>query len=160
MYGWLIKSTTYFWFLLELHTDLNLSSVTGHQNMMSGLYYVLCACHTGACRPTLCKLQVPRFSYNWWRFQAWDTVKDSTDNSGIDKAETSLEWQEYFSQLQDTTDALPCHINLPTLTAELQRRIQAMEVKCYCKIFHTKAMLPMRKSVPRSSRQLDHMKTS
>ena len=47
-----------------------------------------------------------------------------------------------------------------TLTAEQKRRIQAMEVKCYCKIFHTKAMLPMRKSVPRSSRQLDHMKTS
>ena len=38
---------------------------------------------------------------------------DSTDNSSIDKAETSLGWQEYFSQLQDTTDALPCHIHLP-----------------------------------------------
>ena len=37
----------------------------------------------------------------------------STDNSSIDKAETSLDWQEYFSQLQDTTDALPCHIHLP-----------------------------------------------
>ena len=34
-------------------------------------------------------------------------------NSSIDKAETSLDWQEYFSQLQDTTDALPCHIHLP-----------------------------------------------
>ena len=31
----------------------------------------------------------------------------------FDKAETSLDWQEYFSQLQDTTDALPCHIHLP-----------------------------------------------
>ncbi|WP_294059727.1 hypothetical protein [Thiolapillus sp.] len=39
-----------------------------------------------------------------------------------------------------------------TLTAELQRRIQAMEM--------TKTMLPTRKSVPRSSRQLDHTKTS
>ena len=27
--------------------------------------------------------------------------------------ETSLERQEYFSQFQDTTDALPCHIHLP-----------------------------------------------
>ena len=27
--------------------------------------------------------------------------------------ETTLDWQEYFSQLQDTTDALPCHIHLP-----------------------------------------------
>ena len=33
--------------------------------------------------------------------------------SSVDKAETSLEWQEYFSQLQDTNDALPCHIHLP-----------------------------------------------
>ena len=57
------------------------------------------------------KLQLPRFSYNWWGFQAWDTLQDSTYN--IDKAETSLEWKEYFSQLQDTTDALPCHIHLP-----------------------------------------------
>ena len=52
-----------------------------------------------------------------------------------------------------------------TLTAELQRRIQAMEMRCYRKILHkilhtTKTMLPTRKSVPRSSRQLDHMKIS
>ena len=37
----------------------------------------------------------------------------STENSSIDKAEPSLEIQEYFSQFQDTTDALPCHIHLP-----------------------------------------------
>ena len=52
-------------------------------------------------------------SYNWWGFQAWDTLQSSTDNSSTDKVETSLEWQEYFSQLQDTTDALPRHIHLP-----------------------------------------------
>ena len=40
-------------------------------------------------------------------------LQDSTDNSSIDKDETSLDWQEYFSQLQDTTDALSCHIHLP-----------------------------------------------
>ena len=40
-------------------------------------------------------------------------VQDSTDNSSIDKVEASLESQEYFSQSQDTTDALPCHIHLP-----------------------------------------------
>ena len=42
-----------------------------------------------------------------------------------------------MSQFQDTTDALPSHIHLPvswTLTAELQRRIQAMEMRCYHKI--------------------------
>ena len=52
-------------------------------------------------------------SYNWWGFQAWDTLQDSTDNSSIDKAETGLDWQEYFSQLQDTTNVLPCDIHLP-----------------------------------------------
>ena len=29
----------------------------------------------------------------------WDTPRDSRGNSSIDKVETSLEWQEYFSQL-------------------------------------------------------------
>ena len=69
-------------------------------------------------------------------------LQDSTDNSSTDKVETSLDWQEYFSQLQDTTDALPCHIHLLytceswTLTTELQRGIQAIEIGCYCKILH------------------------
>ena len=39
--------------------------------------------------------------------------RDSTDNSSIDKAEFSLEWQEYFSQLRDMTDAFSCHTLLP-----------------------------------------------
>ena len=47
------------------------------------------------------------------RFQAWDTLQVSTDNSSIDKVETSLEQLEQFSQLQDMTEALPCHIHLP-----------------------------------------------
>ena len=63
------------------------------------------------------KLQVPGLSYNWWGFQAWDTLQYSTDNSSIDKVETSFEWLEHFFQFQDATgalmtDALPCHINL------------------------------------------------
>ena len=47
------------------------------------------------------------------------------------------------------------------LTAELQKRIQAMEMKCYRKIlqFHTKTMLATKKSVPKSFRQSDHRKT-
>ena len=59
------------------------------------------------------KIQVPGLSYNWWGFQAWDTLQNNTDNSSIDKAQTSLEWQNNLSQLQDTTDALHCHIHLP-----------------------------------------------
>ena len=44
-----------------------------------------------------------------------------------------------FCQFQDMTDMLPCHIRLPceswTFTAELHRRICAMEMRCYCKMF-------------------------
>ena len=56
------------------------------------------------------KFQMPGLSYNWWGFQAGDTLQDSTDNSST---EPCFEWQEYFSQFQDTTDVLPCHIHLP-----------------------------------------------
>ena len=45
-----------------------------------------------------------------------------------------MERQEHISQFQDTSDALPCHIRL--LTAELQRRIRAMEIGCYRKVIH------------------------
>ena len=49
-----------------------------------------------------------------------------------------------------------------TLTAELQRRIQAMEIRCFARYYasHTKTLLPTRKFEPRFSRQLDHTKTS
>ena len=49
-----------------------------------------------------------------------------------------------------------------TLTAELQRRIQAMEMRCSARYYasHTKTVLPTRKSVPRSSRHLDRKKIS
>ena len=50
-----------------------------------------------------------------------------------------------------------------TLTAELQRRVQAMEMRWCCMIPHIQRpckLLPTRKSIPRSSRQSDHMKTS
>ena len=43
------------------------------------------------------KLQVAGLSYNWRGFQAWDTLQDSTDDSSIDKIETSLEWQAFLS---------------------------------------------------------------
>ena len=49
-----------------------------------------------------------------------------------------------------------------TLTAELQRRIQAMEMRCYRKILHIlyKDHVTNEEVVPRSRRQLDHMKIS
>ena len=75
------------------------------------------------------------------REQAWDTLTDIPDNSSIDKIETSLVWREYFSQFQDSTAVLLYHIYLPVHlwiidppTAELQRKIQTMEMRCYHKI--------------------------
>ena len=48
------------------------------------------------------------------------------------------------------------------LTAELRRRMQAMERGATARYYasHTKTILSTRKSLPRSSRQLDHTKTS
>ena len=88
--------------------------------------------------------QVPstELSYNWWGFQAWDTLHDSTDNSSIDKVETSLEWQVYFSQFQIrlmpslVTSILLYACESWTLTAELKRRKEAMEMMCYHTILH------------------------
>ena len=55
----------------------------------------------------------------------------------------SLERQEYCSQVQDTTDALPCHIHLLCMLVNhgpsqqsFKRRIQAIEIRCYRKILH------------------------
>ena len=49
-----------------------------------------------------------------------------------------------------------------TLTAELQRRTQAMEIGAIARYYayHTKTMLPTRKSVPISYKQSDRIKTS
>ena len=45
-----------------------------------------------------------------------------------------------------------------TLTTEFQRRIQAMEMRCYLKVLHIlyKDHVTNEKSVPRSSRQFHH----
>ena len=48
-----------------------------------------------------------------------------------------------------------------TLTAELQRRVQAMEMRCYRKILRISYKDHVTdEKVPRSSRRSDHMKTS
>ena len=68
-------------------------------------------------------------------FQALDTFHNSKDDSSIDMVETSLERQKHFAQFKNAADALPCHIHFLhacaswALTAELQRRIRAMEIR-------------------------------
>ena len=73
-------------------------------------------------------------------------------------------------EFQNTTDALPCHIHLlvclrimdPHSRAPKKNTSHGSEVLPQETIYasHTKTMLQTRKSVPRSSRQLDHTKTS
>ncbi|WP_419610150.1 hypothetical protein, partial [Thiolapillus sp.] len=41
---------------------------------------------------------------------------------------------DYFSQSNDTTDALSAACESLTLTAELETRIQAMKMRCYRKV--------------------------
>ena len=43
-----------------------------------------------------------------------------------------LVWENFFGRFEESS---PTCI-FPVLFVELQRRIQAMEMKCYCKIFH------------------------
>ena len=55
-----------------------------------------------------------------------------------------------------------CSCESWTLTAELKRRTQAMEMRCYGKILrisYKDHVFPTRQSVPRSSTQSDHTKT-
>ena len=86
------------------------------------------------------KLQVSGLSYNWRGFQARGTLKDSTANSSIDKVKTSLKRQSIsLSSKTRPMRSLVTSIFLYsceswTLTAELQRRIQAMEMSCYREI--------------------------
>ena len=66
-----------------------------------------------------CPIDIDRITY----FSPCDI--QSTDNSSIDKVETSLEWQVYFSQFQDTTDALLCHIHLSVCLGIMDPRSRA-----------------------------------
>ena len=79
-------------------------------------------------------------------------------------------WNDkHFSQFQDTTDALPCHIHLPVLsceswilTAELQRRIKVMEMRCYRKILPIsyKDHVTNEEVHAKMQQAIDHTKTS
>ena len=86
------------------------------------------------------KLQIPGLSYNWWGFQAWDALQDSTDNSSIDRLKPV--WDDRSISLSSkirlmrspVTSIFLCACESWSLTAQLKRRIQAMEMRCYHKI--------------------------
>ena len=115
------------------------------------------------------KLQIPGLSYNWWGFQAWDTLQDSTDNSSIDEVETSLEWQEYFLSVPRYDWCTPLShpsscmlVNHGPWQQSSKEEYKPWKWGATARYYtsHTKTMLPTRKSVPRSSRHLDRTKTS
>ena len=68
------------------------------------------------------------------------TLQDSTDNSSIDRDETTLNDMsillsskiQLMYSLVTSTFLYACESW--TLTAELHRRIQAMEMRCYCRM--------------------------
>ena len=79
----------------------------------------------------------------WWRwFQAWDTLLNSTDNSIIAKGWNHFGMARAFISLSSkirlmhslVTSIFLYACESWTLTAELQRRIQAMEMRCYRKM--------------------------
>ena len=106
----------------------------------------------------LCLMMVPSLR---------DTLLDSTDDSSIDKLETSFKQQEHFCQFQDMTDMLLCRIHLPVRSwiidpsSRLTKKNTNHGNEMYCKILCIFYIdhVPTRKSVPRSSRQVDHMRT-
>ena len=60
-----------------------------------------------------------------------------------DMVEVLLVLEIFLTEFQGATDALPCHISIFlyaceswNLTAEMQRRIRAMGMRCYRKILH------------------------
>ena len=88
------------------------------------------------------KLQVLGLNYNWWGFQAWDTLQDSTDNSSMTRLkpvwiDKSISLSSKIRLMRSlVTSIFPYACESWTLTAELQIRIQAMEMRCYRKILH------------------------
>ena len=63
-------------------------------------------------------------------------TQSCTNNSSTDKAETSLEHQEHFSQIQYDSCAPLSHTSSCMLVNHgfsWQRRIQALKMRCYCK---------------------------
>ena len=66
--------------------------------------------------------------------------QDSRDNSFSDQTKIHLEGQEHRYQLQDQGDAFPGHVHILyayetwTLTADIERRMQEIEMKCFRKL--------------------------
>ena len=92
----------------------------------------LCYVHTNAFPiHKTCAFSLSNSYSSLWRHQQKDTLQYSV-NSPLTHSSQGLEGE---SELVVTSTFLYACESW-TLTAELQRRIQAMEMRCYCKILH------------------------
>ena len=88
------------------------------------------------------KLQIPGLSYNLRGFQTWDTLQDSKDNSSIAVLkpvwiDKSISLSSMIRLMHSLVTSIFLYASESrTLTAELQRRIPAMEMRCCRKILH------------------------
>ena len=115
------------------------------------------------------KLQVSGLSCNWWRFLVWDTLQDSTDNSSIDKIKTqfrmtgvflSVPRYDWCATLSHPSSCMLLNHGPSQQSSKEEYNPGKWGATARYYTSHTKTMLPMRKSVPRSSGQLDHTETS
>ena len=96
----------------------------------------------------------------WWDFKASHPLCAKVfdlETDSVNRFMEVCEWIRLMHSLVTSIFLYACDSWI--LTAEPERRIRAIEMRCYGKI-HTKTLLPTRKSVPGPSRQLDHMEIS
>ena len=128
------------------------------------LQCVLLVLHTDTTLMMLLKNYVGTNNVDSTSYIIWNRIKEWYENL---KPHLSKLWRSAQIQIFWLITVLPLwdffQRTFGPLTAELQRRISAMEMRCYHKILHAahaKTMLPTRKPVPKSSRKSDHTKTS
>ena len=115
------------------------------------------------------KLQVPVLSYNWWGFHALDTLQDSTDKqqhwqswnqfvmTGVFLSVPRYNWWAPLSH-PSSCMLVNCGPSQWSFKEDYKPWKWGATTRYYAS--HTKTVLPTRQYVPRSSRQLDHTKTS
>ena len=107
------------------------------------------------------KLQVPGLIYNWWGFQAWDTLQDTTGNSSIDKVEMtgvflSVPRYDLCAHLSHPSSCM--HVNHGPSQQSSKEEYKPWKWGATARILHI--LYKDHVAEPRSSRQLDHTKTS
>ena len=119
------------------------------------------------------KLQVSGLSYNWWGFQAQDTLQESTDNSSIDRVETnfgmievslSVPRHDWCAPSSHLSSCMHVSHGPPQQSSEEEYKPWKWGATARYYASYIKTMVPMRKSVPNPAgnrttrRRPDHCK--